>query len=157
MKESYEARQRKGDKDSAGQVPSPERLRDIKVSPNTSKEVQVDIQTTANLLSQNSTAVKCVIIKSEIQESGFLLFKSKLLIFKINTKLYSKLDKRINLVVRRLESDFYLLRSILALSFGQCFIPPLTPTAKESNFDKASVSRRAKTFTRFLRGVVRSP
>lgn len=43
------------------------------------------------------------------------------------------------------------------MTFGQCFIPPLTPTAKEANFDQKSLRNREKTFSRFLRGIVKSP
>jgi hypothetical protein len=56
-----------------------------------------------------------------------------------------------------MEADFYLLRKILVVIFGQCFIPPLTPTVKEANFEKKTIRNRQKMFSRFLRGIVRSP
>lgn len=43
------------------------------------------------------------------------------------------------------------------MAFGQCFVPPLTPTHKESSFDKKGLRVREKKFSRFLRGIIRSP
>lgn len=59
-------------------------------------------------------------------------------------------------MVRRYEADFYTLRSILVLCFGQCFIPPLWPKDKLVTWDKKSIALRERTFARFLRGIVRS-
>lgn len=59
--------------------------------------------------------------------------------------------------VFRFETDFYILRNILALSYTQCFIPPLTPGTKETVFDKKSLLLRERSFSRFLRGIIRSP
>jgi len=58
--------------------------------------------------------------------------------------------------VIRQEVDFYHLKNILTMSFGQCFVPPLLPTKKEENFDKKSLKNRQKTFSRFLRSVLKS-
>jgi len=85
-----------------------------------------------------------------------LFFRTKVLILKINSKINTA-GNRYNWIVRRYESDFYTLRNILALSFGQCFIPPLTPTQKETTFEKKSLHKREKSFSRFLRSVIRSP
>ena len=60
-------------------------------------------------------------------------------------------------MVKRFEADFYSIRNILNLSYGQCFIPPLCPTAKETLFDKKSMDNRKKSFSRFLRSILRSP
>ena len=87
----------------------------------------------------------------------YLIFKTKYLVFKISTKIKNIHNKRIHWIVNRMESDFYLLRKILALIFGQCFIPPLAPTLKEASFEKKSIRNRSKMFSRFLRGIVRSP
>ena len=76
--------------------------------------------------------------------------------FKINSKINAK-DNKQHWIVKRFEDDFYKLRNILVLSFGQCFIPPLTPIPRESSFDKKSLHRREKSFSRFLRSVIRSP
>ena len=76
-----------------------------------------------------------------------------MLVFKVKTKL----GPGEFLTVRRAESDFYSLRTILSLSFGQCFIPPLTPINKEATFSPKSIQQRERTFSRFLKGVVRSP
>ena len=93
-------------------------------------------------------------MKSEIHvNTNILIFKSKTLVFKINLKV----DKNLNSFVRRAEVDFYYLRSILVMSFGQCFIPPLKPVKQSTAFDKKSLNLKQRTFSRFLRGIVRSP
>lgn len=51
--------------------------------------------------------------------------------------------------------DFYTLRNILALSYGQCFIPSLSPAVKEYLYQKRSLRSREKNFSRFLRGILR--
>ena len=91
-----------------------------------------------------------------MEQTDYFIFKSKNLVFKIKTRI-SNLHKSANYFVRRYESDFYLLRSILVLCFGQCFIPPLWPKDKEVTWDKRSIHLRERTFSRFLRGIIRSP
>lgn len=59
--------------------------------------------------------------------------------------------------MNRYETDFYILRNILMLSFSQCFVAPLTPTNKEAIFDKKSLMLRERSFSRFLRGIIRCP
>ena len=49
------------------------------------------------------------------------------------------------------------MRNILSLSYGQCFIPPLCPTSRETTFDKKSMHNREKSFSRYLRSILRSP
>ena len=84
-------------------------------------------------------------------------FRSRVLVFKIDTRLITGDKKRQRWKVKRLENDFYLLRSILCYSFEQCFIPALAPQIPESNWDQKSIERRQKTFSRFLRGIIRHP
>lgn len=62
---------------------------------------------------------------------------------------------KLNWHVKRYETDFYLLRSILVQQYGQMFVPPLTPTAKETVFQPKTLQWRERWFSRFLRGVVR--
>lgn len=76
------------------------------------------------------------------------------MIFNINTKSRDKKSK-LNWDIKRYEADFYLLRSILVQQYGQLFVPPLTPTAKESAYDKKTLLWRERWFSRFLRGIVR--
>lgn len=133
---------------------NPELLLKKKLSANLIKSVGVDVQTETNSISKNTKFVKCSIIKSEIHVStNILIFKSKTLVFKINLKV----DKNLNSIVRRAEIDFYHLRNILVMSFGQCFIPPLKPSKQSTAFDKKSLNLKQRTFSRFLRGIVRSP
>jgi hypothetical protein len=88
--------------------------------------------------------------------TDYFIFKSKHLVFKIKTRV-ANLHRNASYVVRRFEGDFYTLRNILVLSYGQCFIPPLWPKDKEVTWDKRSISLRERTFSRFLRSIVRSP
>lgn len=79
------------------------------------------------------------------------------MIFEVNTKGDSGTNSQFDWIVKRFETDFYTLRNILVMYFGQCFIPPLVPTTKESTFDKKSMRVRERSFARFLRGILRSP
>jgi hypothetical protein len=92
-----------------------------------------------------------------VEQTEYFIFRTKYLIFKLNSRLSSKdKSKSQNWVVRRYESDFYVLRSILSLCFGQCLIPVLTPTNKEATWDKKSITLRERSFSRFIRSVLRS-
>lgn len=82
-----------------------------------------------------------------------MIFKSKTLFLNVKTVINGSK----NWQVRRPESDFYMLRSILSLSYGQNLIPPLTPVSKEATFDSKSLRNREKYFERFLRSVLKSP
>ena len=94
----------------------PELLQTKKLSPNMFKEVEIDHKTESNIISQNTLVIKCKILNSEIhQHTNFLVLKSKLLIFKVGLKID---NTSLNSEVRRLESDFYHLRSILLMTFG---------------------------------------
>lgn len=101
--------------------------------------------------------IKCSILKHQVHEQvDYFVFRSKLLIFTVNTRQVIGEDNKKNWSVRRFETDFYTLRNILVLAFGQCFVPPLVPTSKESSFDAKSLVFRERSFARFLRGIVRS-
>lgn len=94
----------------------PELLQTKKLSPNTFKEIEIDHKTEENIISQNTLVIKCKILKSEIhQHTNFLVLRSKLLVFKIALRID---NTSLNSEVRRLESDFYHLRSILLMTFG---------------------------------------
>ena len=98
--------------------------------------------------------IVCKIVKNEVHQAvDFLVFKSKQLVFKIKTKIGP--DQFWS--VRRAECDFYSLRTILSLSFGQCFIPALVPLTKEAIFSEKSISQRQRSFSRFVRALVLSP
>lgn len=134
----------------------PENMRKVKLTLNKVNSLPVDIVTADNIISQNSKYVKCSIQTSEaIEQTDYFIFKSKHLVFKIKTRI-SNLNKRADFLVKRYEADFYCLRSILSLCYGQCFIPPLWPKEKEVTWDKKSIALRERTFSRFLRGIVRS-
>ena len=108
-----------------------------------------------NALSKNCNKIRCTVVSHQLNETTeFFVFKTKTLIFSILTKVN---DANVNWSVSRQEQDFYTLRSLLVLSFGQCFIPPLLPSNKESNFDSKSIKNRQKSFTRFLRSILKSP
>jgi hypothetical protein len=129
-----------------------------KLTPNAIKETVVDIKTDQDtILARNWKKVKCSILHSKVQEqTDFFIFKSKLLVFKIQTKIKFR-SEHMSFVVKRFESDFYCIRNILNLTYGQCFIPPLCPTAKETTFEKKSMDNRKRSFSRFIRSVLRSP
>lgn len=94
------------------------------------------------------------------EQTEYFIFSSKLLKFEIITKIDAEASQqadKLNFEVTRFETDFYVLRNILVLSFGQCLVPPLTPTTKETVFDKKSLALRERSFSRFLRGVIRCP
>jgi hypothetical protein len=132
----------------------PERMRHCKLSLNSYKELEVDRKLESNLLTDEHMNVRCSVLSSHIDESkDYFVFRTKALIFTINSKIRGT---AVSWNVRRQEQDFYTLRGILVLSFGQCFIPPLLPTSKETNFDKKSLTNRQKSFTRFLRSVLKS-
>ena len=88
--------------------------------------------------------------------TNYSIFRNRVIIFQIKTKLQDG-DKKKVYKVRRYESDFYLLRSILSYSFGQCMIPCINPKKAEIKFDNKGISFREKFFSRFLRGILRSP
>ena len=104
--------------------------------------------------------IKCHIKSCQVEEKKeYLIFRSKLLKFNIyievkNAHLY-KIKPEFS--VFRYETDFYVLRNILVMSYSQCFVPPLTPATKESIFDKKSLMLRERSFSRFLRGIIRCP
>ena len=136
----------------------------VKLTLNKEKYLTVDFQHQPNTMSNNAKYIKCSILSSGVHEqTDYFFFRSKQLIMKINTRVPSRVkqgstvqQKSLNYVVRRFENDFYLLRSILVNTYGQCFIPPLSPATKEITFDKKSMHLRERTFARFLRGLTRS-
>lgn len=100
--------------------------------------------------------LKCSIVKSSVQDqTDFYFFRSKHILFEVNTRSKDKKSK-LNWNVKRYEADFYLLRSILVQQYGQLLVPPLTPTAKETVYHQKTLLWRERWFSRFLRGVVRS-
>ena len=90
-----------------------------KLTINRQKDIEVDIKTDQNIvLSQNTKNIKCSILQSKVEEQiDFFIFKTKLLIFRINTKTYG-CSAKLNWTVKRFEADFYTLRNILTLSYG---------------------------------------
>ena len=100
--------------------------------------------------------LKCSISKCDVSNEYSMYFfkKTKAIVFKVATVCA---PAKISWHVKRAETDFYLLRSILSMSFTQCFVPPLAPTSKETLLDNKSLLLRGRSFSRFLRGVVRTP
>jgi len=93
------------------------------------------------------------------EQTEYFIFTTKLLKFNIRLQITGaeRYKAKPSFSVFRFETDFYILRNIVALSYTQCFIPPLTPGTKETVFDKKSLMLRERSFSRFLRGVIRCP
>lgn len=80
--------------------------------------IPVDINLEKNIFSKPGLKIFCAITGSKVREqTNFGIFRNRVLVFKIKTKLQDG-DKYKTWHVRRYENDFYLLRSILSLSFG---------------------------------------
>lgn len=133
-----------------------------KLTINASKYIPVDNRLTQSRLARHHKHLRCHISKHAIQEQvEYFIFTTKLLVLQITTKVVgidaAEVRLRPTYTVKRQETDFYILRNILTLSYSQCFVPPLTPTLKESLFDRKSLMMRERSFSRFLRGIIRSP
>ena len=99
-----------------------------KLSLNKSRSLQVDFTHEQSSTSKNHMFIKCTIMKHQVHEQvDYFIFRSKLLIFTVNTRQAIG-DNKKSWNVRRFETDFYTLRNILVLAFGQCLVPPLVPT-----------------------------
>ena len=63
--------------------------------------------------------IKCSISKSMVHEQvDFFIFRTKMLVFRINTRQSKDSKAKINWQVSRYETDFYSLRNILWMTFG---------------------------------------
>lgn len=131
----------------------PEKMKYCKLSLNKVNELPCDISFNENIFTKNLRDIRCTVTSSKLHQStDYFVFKTKTLILTINTKVLGKYEW----TVSRQEQDFYILRNILSSTFGQCFIPPLLPLTKEQSFDNKSLRSRCKTFTRFLRSLLKS-
>lgn len=135
------------------------RLKKMKSTFNRQKYIQIDQTLEKNIFNKADLKIFCAITGSKIKDqTNFSIFRNRTIVFQIRTKLLlEEDDKKKVYKVRRFESDFYILRSILSLSFGQCMIPCINPAKAEKTFDKKGISFREKFFSRFLRGILRSP
>ena len=129
---------------------------------NASKYIPVDNRLAQSRLARHHKHLRCHISKHAIHEQiEYFIFTTKLLVLQITTKVVGIDAAGVRLqptyTVKRHETDFYILRNILMLSYSQCFVPPLSPTHKESLFDRKSLMMRERSFSRFLRGIIRSP
>lgn len=128
----------------------PEQMEQHKLTMNTSKSIKVDLVTPPNIIS--TSLVRCSILNTRIVEyTEYLVLKTKYLVLKIDTKIDGEDE---HWIVRRTEADFYVMRNILCLAYGQCIVPPLTPSTREQTYDKKSLYTREKKFSRFLRSIL---
>jgi len=65
----------------------PDRMSKCKLSINKDKYMQIDIKTDNTLLVRNHRYLKCSIFSNEIiEQTDFFIFKTKMLIFNLNTR-----------------------------------------------------------------------
>lgn len=127
---------------------------------NRHRYIPVDQKLKQSRIMKFSKSTKCHIKQSSIEEqTEYFIFTTKLLKFNIRIQVVGAESQGVKefFNVNRYETDFYILRNILLLSFSQCFVAPLTPTNKEAVFDKKSLMLRERSFSRFLRGIIRNP
>jgi hypothetical protein len=68
-----------------------DKMKLFKLTLNDCKFLKVDVQTSENILSQHTKSTKCTISSCHVTESTeFFVFKTKQLLFKINTSVPEK-------------------------------------------------------------------
>ena len=97
-----------------------DRLMKSKLTLNKNRVMPVDIVQEQSSTSKFHLLIKCSIVKLSVKEQvDFFIFKTKNLVFTVNTKQVAKDNStKKNWTVKRFESDFYTLRNILILSYG---------------------------------------